>query len=264
MTTSVISGEGFSAPPSAPPSVPLCVDLDGTLIQTDLLLESLLALLKRRSPSPLKLPVWLLGGRAHLKREVTARAELDVTALPYREELVAYLREVRGAGRPLVLATAADQQVAARVAKHLGLFDHVVASDGRVNNAGAEKLRALQSVFPEGAFVYAGDAPLDLAVWRGAAGAVVVGERLAARVARVTPIERVFPVQDRLRELPRALRVHQWVKNLLIGVPLLLAHQLSAPLLLAALLAFVAFGLLASATYVINDLLDLELSLIHI
>lgn len=151
MTTSVISGEGFSAPPSAPPSVPLCVDLDGTLIQTDLLLESLLALLKRRSPSPLKLPVWLLGGRAHLKREVTARAELDVTALPYREELVAYLREVRGAGRPLVLATAADQQVAARVAKHLGLFDHVVASDGRVNNAGAEKLRALQSVFPEGA-----------------------------------------------------------------------------------------------------------------
>ncbi len=243
---------------------PLCVDLDGTLIKTDLLLESLLLLVKHQHRCLWQLPFWLLKGKAHFKREVTERVDLDVTTLPYREELLSFLEAEHLAGRKLMLATAADHHVATRVAEHIGLFDQVVASDGAVNFSGSEKLRALQKVFPEGAFVYAGDALVDLNVWRGAAGAVVIGDRLASKVEGVAPVERVFPLERRGRALLSAMRLHQWVKNSLIFVPLFLAHQLSAPSLLAAGLAFLSFGLCASAVYLMNDMLDLEADRHHV
>jgi len=238
------------------------VDLDGTLIKTDLLFEMLLLLLKRRPLALFKLPLWLLKGKAHVKRELAARVDPDVTCLPYREPLLAFLAEERLSGRRLVLATAADARVAQKVAAHLGLFDAVVASDGAVNVSGAHKARALREACREEGFVYVGDAPIDLEVWRHAQGAILVGGgcKLAARVANV---ERTFEdeagPQHRVREVLRAARLHQWVKNALVFVPLALAHQVFNPALLgAALLAFLAFGLCASSVYVQNDLLDLE------
>lgn len=239
-------------------AAPLFIDLDGTLIRTDLLLESLLLLVKQQRRCLFWLPFWLLGGKARLKREVAARVKLDVTTLPYREELVTFLQGERRAGRRLILATAADEGVAAQVAAHIGLFDQVIASDGVVNTSGAAKLRALQQACPDRAFVYAGDARVDLKVWRGATAAVVIGEKLAAEVERVTPLERVFASGWRPGRVLSAMRLHQWVKNLLIVVPLFLAHELSAPLVLAAALAFLSFGLCASAVYLLNDMLDLE------
>ncbi len=237
---------------------PLCVDLDGTLIRTDLLLEMLVLLLKTRPLDLFKLPVWLLKGKAHLKREIAARVELDVTCLPYREPLLEFLRSEHGFGRTLVLATAADARVARKVAAHLGIFSAVVASDGAVNLSGSAKLDALERGYGDEGFVYVGDAPVDLEVWRRARGAILVG-RGTRFAGQLTNVERTFDDEKRPWELFRAMRLHQWAKNTLVFVPLLLAHETTnLPLAGASLLAFLAFGLCASSVYVQNDLLDLE------
>jgi hypothetical protein len=80
--------------------VPLCVDLDGSLVKTDLFLESLLLLLKKNLLYLFLLPVWLLRGKAVLKQEVSRRVTIDVKTLPYQQELLAFLRKAsRGGGR---------------------------------------------------------------------------------------------------------------------------------------------------------------------
>lgn len=239
-------------------ATPLCVDLDGTLIKTDVLVELFVLLLKTRPVDLFRVPGWLLRGKAHLKKELAARVDLDVTCLPYREPLLEFLRSEHRAGRKLVLATAADERVAQKVAAHLDIFSTVVASDGVVNLSGSAKLDALERTCGEEGFTYVGDAPVDLAVWREAKGAILVGR--GTRFARqLTNVERTFDDEKRPGELLHAMRLHQWAKNTLVFVPLLLAHEtLNLPLVGAALLAFFAFGLCASSVYVQNDLLDLE------
>ncbi|CAA9562190.1 MAG: Integral membrane protein [uncultured Truepera sp.] len=239
-------------------AAPLCVDLDGTLIKTDLLFEMLLLLLKTRPLALFQLPLWLFKGKAHFKQELAARAHLDVTCLPYRAPLLSFLKDEQRAGRKLVLATAADARVARQVAAHLGIFSAVVASDGAVNCSGSRKLGALErECGPEG-FVYVGDAPVDLQVWRHARGAILVGGGNRF-VKQLNNVERTFEDDTRPWEALRAMRLHQWAKNVLIFVPLLLAHEVTDPArVAAALLAFLAFSLCASSVYVQNDLLDLE------
>jgi phosphoserine phosphatase len=181
------------------PAVPapvLCVDLDGTLIAADLLRLSVGRLLRRNPFALFQLPIWLLRGRAHLKREVARRVPLDPAALPYRADLLAFLRAEREDGRRLVLATAADATAADEIARHLGLFSDVLASDGRVNLSGRRKLAALERRFGWRGFDYAGNAAVDLHLWRHANAAIVVtsSPRFLARVARVAPVRRVFGV----------------------------------------------------------------------
>ena len=164
-----------------PPALPLCVDLDGTLLRTDTLVEGLLGLLG----SPADLPGTLAAaarGRAALKQRVTAAVPLDPALLPYNTELLAWLRSQKQAGRTLVLVTAADRAVAEPIAAHLGLFDEVMASDGTVNLKGARKAEALVARFGRGGFAYAGNSPADRAVWEQAGAAIPVGrgERVAA------------------------------------------------------------------------------------
>ena len=237
----------------------LAVDLDGTLLRTDSLWESLLLLLRERPLSLGPLVLALLKGRAEFKAHVAELTLPDVAALPLNEPLLDWLADERRAGRHLVLATAADQRIAAAVAERVGLFDAVLASDAGRNLKGGSKANALVTRFGRGGFDYAGDAYADLPVWRAARRAIVVGGPALERAARrVAEVERVFaPGQGRPAALLRALRPHQWAKNLLILLPLLAAHRLDAPGLLAAVLAFIAFGLTASAVYLINDLLDL-------
>ena len=238
-------------------AVPLGVDLDGTLVKTDLLLESFLALVKQHPSTLFMLPLWLLRGKAHLKHEIAKRVTLDVTCLPYREPLLAFLRAEHKAGRKLVLATAADEHFAQQIADHLGIFDTVLASDGVTNLSGEAKTQALGAACGD-SFAYAGDAPVDLQVWRRAQSAILVGSgsRFAPQLENV---EHIFEDERRPRKLFRALRLHQWAKNVLIFSPLLLSHQVTNfPLVLAAVIAFFAFGFCASAVYVQNDLLDLE------
>jgi 4-hydroxybenzoate polyprenyltransferase len=240
-------------------TVPLVVDLDGTLTPTDTLVESAL-LLARQSPLTLvKLPFWLLRGRESMKSEIARRVTINPDELPYREDLLDYLRQERSKGRELVLATAAHRSIAEGVAGHLGLFDRVLATDETRNLKGANKLAAIrEEVGTE--FAYAGDSAADLPVWEGAQAAVLVGASNAvARTVRARhPVEREFaqPAPG-LAVWRKALRMHQWAKNLLLFVPLLTAFSFLPGDLARMALAFLCFSLAASATYIANDLWDL-------
>lgn len=240
----------------------LCVDLDGTLVATDLLWESLLVLLRDQPWTLRLLPLWLLRGKAHCKRQVANRTELDVATLPYRGEVVDFLRRERETGREIVLATAADAKHAEAVARHLGLFSAVLSSDGALNLSGQCKCDALRQRFGGAGFCYAGNDFVDLPMWTSAGSAVLVAApaRLAPRVRAMTMVEAEFPSGgSRWRALVQALRPHQWVKNILVFVPVLLDHRLTdLPVLLRAMAAFVAFSLAASGGYVLNDLLDVH------
>ena len=241
---------------------PLCVDLDGTLIAGDTLVESLLAFSREDPLAAWRALAWLARGRAHLKRRLAERASLDVAALPYRPEVLDYLRSQRDEGRELVLATASDRSIAEEVAGHLGLFDVVIASDGERNLKGSAKRHALESRFGPGGYDYLGDSRADLPVWEGAASASLFAPspRLLERVRASVPVERTFSGGAGVapRTWFRALRIHQWVKNTLVFVPIVTAHRITdAPLLLLATVAFLCLGLCASGVYLLNDLIDL-------
>ncbi|UCE88811.1 MAG: UbiA family prenyltransferase [Pseudomonadota bacterium] len=241
----------------------LCVDMDGTLLRTDTLYESVLVLLKRYPLQCLRAPFWLLGGKAHFKAQVARHVHLSPRCLPFNEELLAYLKEQKEEGRTLVLATAANRRVAEAVAGSVGIFDEVIASDAERNLSGPNKAAALRERFGEKGFAYAANGEIDLSVWRDAAAAVIVnaGTRLRTAAEKLTLVEAEFPrkAEVTLPTLVRAIRVHQWIKNLLIFVPLVLAHEITdISRVLAALQAFFAFGLCASSMYVFNDLMDLH------
>jgi 4-hydroxybenzoate polyprenyltransferase len=240
---------------------PVAVDLDGTLVRTDLLVESVTLLVKRQPLRALQMPVWLLGGRAYFKAELARHVTPDVTQLPYRRDVLEYLQAERASGRRLVLATASDEKVARLVADRLGLFDAVLASDGEVNLSGEPKRARLVAELGEKGFDYVGNSPRDLTVWRSARRALPVGRmaRRRARIARIAEVERVFDDGAGPLEYVRALRLHHWLKNLLVFTPIVAAQRLAdLALLLPAALAFLAFGLCASSVYLLNDLLDLE------
>jgi 4-hydroxybenzoate polyprenyltransferase len=226
------------------------VDLNGTLVKVDTLYDSLVLLLRRRPAAALNVPLWLFKGKAHLKRQLRAEAQLSVESLPYNQMLLNYLREQKDAG------------LANRVAEHLGLFDRVFASDGAANLTGRNKLNRLSETFAETGFDYIGNALSDVELLQHAGQAMVANPKpalLGAIDARHIPISRCFEDRTSLpKALLRAMRVHQWAKNVLVVLPLLLAHTVTGEKLLASLLAFFCFSFSASATYMVNDLLDVE------
>ncbi len=266
----VLPAATLPAPAADQALVPLCVDLDGTLVRSDTLVDSTLALARQHPMLLLKIPGWLGQGKAALKRHITQSVELDVVHLPYNRELLQYLEQQHASGRQLYLATAADSALAHRVAAHLGLFSGVLASDGHHNLAGANKLAAFRERFPDG-FCYIGNASPDIPLLTAcsAAGADVLvanptrGLRAGLRAAGVTPTRNFLDQSSSLKAWLRAIRLHQWAKNVLIFLPLLLAHNRSIGLLAGAVVAFLSFGLCASATYIINDLLDIEADRVH-
>lgn len=245
--------------PSQVPGPALCVDLDGTLVRTDLLYESLLALLATNPLYVFLLPLWLLRGKAALKHEIARRVELDVTTLPYDARVLEALRTT--AARPRVLCTASNERLARAVADHVGVFDLVIASDPATNLAGHEKGHRLVERFGERGFDYAGNSSVDLHIWRRARQAWVVNGSagLAGQASNHCPVEHHLPAEGGgFRTWLKAMRLHQWLKNLLVFVPLLASHRvLEVSAATASALAFVAFGMCASGVYVLNDLLDL-------
>jgi 4-hydroxybenzoate polyprenyltransferase/phosphoserine phosphatase len=246
--------------PAAP--LPLYVDLDGSVIATDLLWESLLALARQRPLELLKVPLWLCQGRALLKRRLAEAARLDPASLPYRPEVLEFLRGLHNSGRRLILATAAEERAARSVADHLGIFDEVMASDGQTNLKGREKLRRIIDEVGTGRFDYLGDSSADLPLWEKAGAAVLVGPSggLLKRACAVCKPSKIFEVRrQRGRAMLRAMRPHQWAKNVLLAVPLMASHQLhNLNALLHVICAIVVFSLAASSVYIFNDLLDLE------
>jgi 4-hydroxybenzoate polyprenyltransferase len=241
--------------------VPLCVDLDGTLVKSDTLVDAILLLVRQQPASPLQWPGWVSKGKAGFKREITGRAVVEVEHLPYNQPLLAFLKEEHARGRHIYLATAADKGFAQQVADYLGIFDGVLASDGTLNLAGANKLRAFQERFPEG-FTYIGNAIPDRTLLAASVQPMTANpHRSLSRALRrdKTVIHRDF--QDRRSTLPvviKAIRLHQWAKNVLVFLPTVLAHDLSPRSILSAVMAFFSLSFCASATYLINDLLDIE------
>lgn len=241
--------------------IPLCVDLDGTLIRSDMLFESALSLLRRNPLYLFSFVLWLARGRAHLKREIARRAEVDPATLPYDQRVVDWLREEAGT-RPRVLCTASDASLAKSIAEHLGLFDEVMASDGETNLAGRHKGESLRQRYGDKGFDYAGNEHRDLHIWKHARKAIVVNAKngLARAAGEHCEVERVFePDGGGLKVWLKALRLHQWLKNLLVFLPLFAAHRVLEPAaLIHGIVAFFAFSLCASGVYVLNDLFDLD------
>lgn len=249
-----------------PVSTPLCVDLDGTLIRSDLLIESALALVSRNPLMLFAMCAWFLRGKAHLKREIASRVDLDPATLPYNNELLEWLRTQAGQ-RTLVLCTASDRRLADRVAEHVGIFDEVMASDGKHNLSGSNKADALVARFGNGGFDYVGNGSVDLAVWKHARAALVVSsdQSLPAAAAKLTVVSRHFAIPKvGIKPWIKALRIHQWIKNVLVFLPLLASHRMfEVDALATTALAFLCFGLCASSVYVTNDLLDLPSDRLH-
>ena len=246
---------------------PLCVDLDGTLVKSDTLVDSLLVLLRTRPALVFKLPSRLLHGKAAFKAFVTQSISLDVSYLPYNRQLLQFLQQERAQGRKIYLATGADLALAQRVATHLGIFTGVLASDGATNMTGKKKLLRLSKFLNSAAFDYIGNDTPDLPLLASASEPMVANPSLWLRLRLWTlgirPAREFHERRHPLKSLLKAVRLHQWAKNLLIFVPLLLAHGLTVGRLLTALLAFCCFSLTASATYIVNDLLDIEADRLH-
>ena len=248
-------------PPDAD-QTPLCVDLDGTLVKSDTLVDSLLVLARLRPALLLKLPFQLLRGKAAFKSFVASSVSLDLAHLPYNRELQRYLHQQHAAGRQIYLATGADRRIANRVSEHLGFFAGVLASDGVTNLTGSKKLNLLRDSFGDAPFDYIGNDSVDLPLLALARQPMLANPTSSLR--RVMGPRGIIPARvfeerrPALRSLLKAIRMHQWAKNALMFLPLILSHALSLRGLLTDVLAFFCFSLAASATYVVNDLLDIE------
>ena len=242
-------------------TTPLVVDLDGTLLRTDLFLESTLRLIKQTPWIALFIPLWLLRGRAYLKHKIFQRVQIDAALLPSHEELLTWLRDEKARGRRLVLATASDYHQALSVVEPLRLFDTVLGSDGQRNLKGRKKLQTIVEVCGK-EFDYVGNSSSDLAIWRGCRHAILVNttRRVERSARRGGNVVRVFPRSlTHFREALRSMRFYQWVKNLLLFVPAITSHTIfDVSVAGNAALAFLSFGFAASAGYILNDLLDLE------
>ena len=253
---------GLHRPATTETDVPLCVDLDGTLLRTDMVWESLVRLLKQNPLYLVLVPGWLLRGRAYLKAEIAARVEMEVSALPYNQDLLDFIQAEKRAGRYIMLVTASDARLAERIGAHVGLFDEVLASDGKTNLRGKNKVKVLADRFGARGFDYAGNSTVDLPVWEQSRQAIVVGGStgLVTQASERATVSHIFgPHHQFVPALIESIRPHQWVKNLIVFVPLLTAHRLGERLALwQAVLAFLAFCSCASGMYLLNDLLDLE------
>ena len=247
-------------------NIALAVDLDGTLVKTDLLWEGIFLLIKENPRALLGLPFWLWKGIAELKYEIARRTLPDFDLLPYRSEVLALIRKAKEEGRRIVLVSAAHESIAAKVAQHLHCFDEVIATNGSHNLKGENKRLALEQRFGRKQFDYVGDARADLPVWKAARRGFVVtnNRRLYRRAQAVAFVTQIKAGPSGLRTRARAMRLHQWSKNILVFVPIIMAHKIVNPHILTnAALAFLAFGLVSSSVYLVNDLLDLPTDRAH-
>lgn len=240
---------------------PLYCDVDGTLINSDLLLEGIFSLLKRQPWKAFVLPLWVLRGEAFLKTRVASHIDLDPSTLPYNRDFVEFLRSESQKGREIYLASASDERFVSAIENHLGFVRGVVATARGQNCKGEVKAQAIRDHCSEKGFAYAGDSRADLLVWREATEGILVNT--SARVEKLardlTSVVRVFRVPKAgLLTYLKAIRIHQWLKNILVFVPLVVSNNLkNLEAVTAAVVMFFAFGFTASGAYMVNDLLDL-------
>jgi len=241
---------------------PLCVDLDGTLVKSDTLYDTFLLLIRENPLALTRVPRWLLAEKANLKAHLTRAVTLDVSCLPYNLPLLEYLKTQHAAGRPIYLATGADRALAERVAAHLGIFSGVLASDGQRNLTGKNKLASFREFFQGRQFDYIGNAIPDVDLLGASIEPRLANPSFALRaLLRTRGIRVVRCFSDRTplaASVFRGIRVQQWSKNFLVLLPFMLGHKWQIAPARSAVIAFFCFSLCASATYLVNDLLDIE------
>lgn len=247
--------------------IPLVVDLDGTLINTDMLHESAIAAFRQNPFVVFKIFLWLIRGKAYLKASLAKLITINAETLPYNQVFLTWLKLKKDEGRYLVLSTASHSSYANAISKHLGVFDEVISTEANVNLAGKHKSDALVTKYGKQAFDYAGNSHADLHVWENARNAVVVNASsgLIKKTQAKYHVERVFDKKKlSFKSIRHMFRFHQWLKNALLFVPMLAAHQLTDYNTWISLgIAFVSFSLCASAVYIGNDLLDLNSDRLH-
>lgn len=255
-----IDSVGGTPPFDVAPEQPLCVDLDGTLLRTDLLYEALLELLFRNPVALLTLPLLLLRGIAQFKARVAALVTPDYDTLPLREPVLDLVRRHVERGGRAYLVSASPQTWVEGVAARTGLFEDALGSGPERNLKGANKGEEIRRRYGATA-CYVGDSTADTAVWARVEAAVVVGSPALDRAAAaVTEVRGRIPAEPvGFRALTRALRLHQWAKNGLVFIPLFMSLQVATSAAIAqTFVAFIALGVLASSTYIVNDLGDLK------
>jgi 4-hydroxybenzoate polyprenyltransferase/phosphoserine phosphatase len=241
--------------------LPLVVDLDGTLIRTDLLIESFFAHVGANPGRIFALAAALSKGKSFFKADIARVTAIDPAHLPYNRYVLSLINEARSRGRPVYLASASNERYVREIAAHLGCFDGWFHSDETCNLAGKTKADLLVERFGPKGFDYVGDGRADLPVWAVAANCFAVGapERVAMALKGIDPSARIIGSQDGgPRDWLRLFRVHQWAKNALIFVPAFGAHLFDAASIVHAFIAAVSFSLAASSIYILNDLVDLD------
>lgn len=244
----------------------LVVDLDDTLVRTDLLYETFWSSVSDRWTNFLPAMSALSAGKAAFKRQMVETGPVDAAQLPYNQDVLDYIARWREQGGRTALVSASDERLVTQVADHLGVFDDVRGSDGHNNLKGPAKADYLCKTYGAGEFVYIGDSAADVDVWKHAKHAVTVdvSPALAAKVEANTPsVEHLTTRESRMGPLFKALRPNQWLKNVLVFLPCLAAHQFDMLTIFQAVLAFIVFSLVASSVYVLNDLLDLDADRTH-
>ena len=248
--------------------LPLCVDLDGTLIDGDVTFETILLFVKHY---PLKTPLlfwWILKGRAHMKTKLASVVDIRADLLPYNQKFVEFLKQQAGKGQKIILVTASDSKFAQAVAKHLGFFSDVLASDATTNLKAHKKADVLVAGYGEKQFIYAGNSNADLPVWEKSASPIAVNTsgKLLQQLKCLNAPAMEFPRSTSVwKSLLKAMRPHQWSKNALVFLPLIASHQFfNNALFVKTVSAFIAFCFCASAIYILNDLLDLESDRQHV
>ena len=241
---------------------PLVIDLDGTLIFTDMLYESALQFLKKKPLGIFTLFFKLLQGKTTLKSFLAEHTSIPVALLPYNQELIEYIQKQKLSGKKIILCTASNIQIAQSVAAHLNLFDDVIASDAHINVIGKTKANILNQKLGKGNYTYAGNSKEDIAVWENSKHAILVNtpKDVTHHAKKHGNVILNFKRQSQhLKNWVKALRLHQWLKNILLFIPLIAAHHIqSIDAWIQLLLAFFAFGCCASSVYITNDLLDLD------
>ncbi|SPF75897.1 Decaprenyl-phosphate phosphoribosyltransferase [Aliiroseovarius pelagivivens] len=243
---------------------PLVLDVDGTFLRTDILFECFWSALGKDPIRAIKASFLNLKKPARLKAELAQIATLRTDLLPVEPEVSELVAQAKADGREVILASASHQPLVEQLARDHDLSPRVFASDGQTNLKGERKASALVAAFGEQGFDYAGNAPVDRAIWSMADHAIVVGDDASARQIEgrgqvITRVEGGWQMAD----VMRSFRPHQWVKNVLLLLPMIAAHAFDVPTVLAAFLGIVAFSAAASSIYLVNDLLDLEADRLH-
>jgi len=240
----------------------IVTDLDGTLIKSDILYESIISYLKINFFFIIKILMWALKGKALLKRKLANEVFLDVEKIPYNECVLDYLKKEKEKGRYLVIASASNSVFVNSIADHLGIFDEALSS-GKRNLSGKNKADLLVDRFGSAGYEYIGNSNDDVPVWDKAGAATIVSRsyNFSKKISRKIKV----PVVNSMINKPpvftwlKAIRLHQWVKNLIVFFPIIASHRfLEWAVLSKSLLAFFSFSLCASSIYIVNDLIDLQ------